>query len=207
MSTVNPTLNTHHYDQSPEPPVEWTFIGLNADVLAQKWGWFVAMGAVTLIAGLAAIALPHVAALTVNLLLGAVLVVHGIVQGIHAFFMRGLKGFVWQVLGALAAIVVGSMLLVYPIAGVVSLTLVVAVFLTIIGGLKTGMAFRLKPLRGWGWLAFNGVLVGLLGVLILAQFPQVVTWVLGLLVGIDMVLSGAWLSLVGLDGRKLKTAS
>lgn len=205
MSTFNQTAEHYVEETVKADPPGWTYLGLTQGALERNWGWFVLMGALTLVAGLAAVVLPHIAALAVNLLLGAVLVIHGVLQGFHAFHMRGLKGFAWQALGALAAIVVGVLLIGYPIAGLVSLTLVVAAFLVVAGGLKIGMGVRLKPVRGWGWLVTNGALVAVLGALILVQWPEVSSWVLGLLVGIDMAFSGMWLILIGLSGRRLKS--
>ncbi len=185
---------------------ECSALGLSRKALEKNWGWFVVMGLVTLVAGGAAVVLPNVAALAVNVLLGVLLIAHGVMQGMHAYHIRGQTGFAWQALGALASVVAGGLLIAFPVAGLISLTLIVAAFLVVAGGLKIGMGLRLRPVSGWGWLAANGVLVAALGTLILIQWPEVSSWVLGLLVGIEMMFSGMWTALLGLAGRRLKDA-
>ena len=51
-------------------------------------------------------------------------------------------------------------------------------------------AFQHKPMRGWGWVLFNGVVSILLGVLITYQWPLSGTWAVGILVGVDLLIGG-----------------
>lgn len=91
------------------------------------------------------------------------------------------------------ALAVGSLVIFYPLSGVLSLTLLVATFLLIGGILKTILAFRLRPNLLWKWLLFAGGLAVALGLVILAQWPFAAGWVLGVLVGVDLLSSGWWM--------------
>ncbi len=170
--------------------------------VAAAWRSLVVLGLLTMALGFLAILVPHLASIAAELLVGVLLLVIGLLEGVHAVQMRGRRGQMWRVLGAVLGVGLGLLLLFFPIAGVVSLTLVVAVFLVVEGILKSGMALQLKPLNGWGWLLTSGVLALLLGIVIIALWPSAALWVLGLLLGIDLVFSGLWLVFLALAGRR-----
>jgi uncharacterized membrane protein HdeD (DUF308 family) len=51
-------------------------------------------------------------------------------------------------------------------------------------------------LPGWGWQLADGIITLALGVLVLAQWPVSGLWVIGLLIGIDLIFyGGAWIAL------------
>jgi uncharacterized membrane protein HdeD (DUF308 family) len=72
----------------------------------------------------------------------------------------------------------------------VTLTLVVALLFLADGILEIIMAYRLRPHSGWGWVLASGVAALIAGVLIASQLPSSATWVLGVLVGIKMIMTG-----------------
>lgn len=80
--------------------------------------------------GLAAIAVPHIFTIGFELLIGTLFLVGGIVQFIRLFQTWNEPGF-WGTFGnALLNLVLGALLLFYPILGVISLTyLLIAYFL------------------------------------------------------------------------------
>ena len=169
--------------------------GLHIDIgeMRRQRGWFLALGLIMLAAGIAAVVFPFMATLAVAVSIGLVLVVAGIAQFVHAFSVRKWRGFLLTLLSGLLSLVVGALVLIYPGTGIVSLTLLVGTFLLAGGAMKVLLAFRLRPLAGWPWLLFSGCLAMLLGGLIVWIWPSAAGWVLGLLVGIDLVFSGWWL--------------
>ena len=52
-------------------------------------------------------------------------------------------------------------------------------------------AFRLRPIKGWGWQLFSGIATLVLGVMIWRQFPESSLWAVGLLAGIHMIFAGS----------------
>jgi uncharacterized membrane protein HdeD (DUF308 family) len=155
-----------------------------------------------MIVGFVAILFPFTASLAVTVSIGAVLTIAGIAQLVHAFGVRRWRGFLVTLLSALLSLAVGTLLLFYPVPGVLSLTLLVGVFLLAGGALKILLSLRLRPLAGWSWLLFAGVLAVLLGVLILWLWPSAAAWVPGVLVGADLVFSGWWMFLLALALRR-----
>jgi uncharacterized membrane protein HdeD (DUF308 family) len=184
-------------DYSMDVPVP---LGL-ADIRRQR-GWFLALGVFLMIVGFVAILFPFTASLAVTVSIGAVLTIAGIAQLVHAFGVRRWRGFLVTLLSALLSLAVGTLLLFYPVPGVLSLTLLVGVFLLAGGALKILLSLRLRPLAGWSWLLFAGVLAVLLGVLILWLWPSAAAWVPGVLVGADLVFSGWWMFLLALALRR-----
>ena len=72
----------------------------------------------------------------------------------------------------------------------VVLTLVIAAMFLAEGIFKFFMAFQVRPIQNWGWLAANGVISFILGLLIWSRWPGDSTWIIGLLVGIDLIVGG-----------------
>jgi uncharacterized membrane protein HdeD (DUF308 family) len=177
-----------------DPVMPDAFPAVTTDVIKHRKG-FLALGIVMLLLGIAAIAFPFFATLAVALLVGWILAISGAVGIVHAFGIKQWKGFLFALLGALLSLGIGMILLFYPLTGVLSLTLLIAAFFLASGVLRVLLALRLRPADHWGWLLTSGALAFLLGALILSQWPQASGWVIGVLVGIDLVFSG-WVSIM-----------
>jgi uncharacterized membrane protein HdeD (DUF308 family) len=57
------------------------------EVLSRNWGWLLALSLLMIVLGVFAIGAPVVATIAVQLMLGWLLVIGGIAQGIHAFMV------------------------------------------------------------------------------------------------------------------------
>jgi uncharacterized membrane protein HdeD (DUF308 family) len=156
----------------------------------KMWPGLLATGIFTMVLGIAAVLLPFIAALTIQALLAAIFIIAGIVHVIHAFQFRQSKGLAWRLLtGALYALV-GILLVAYPLQGVLTLTILLAVLFMFSGVFKIVLSLHLRPGSSWGWLMFNGIVSVLLGVLIWAGLPGTARWAIGLLVGIELLFTG-----------------
>ena len=69
--------------------------------------------------------------------------------------------------------------------------------------LKTIYAFRMRPLAGWGWLLFDGILSLVIGMMLWVQFPSSALWALGILAGISILISGWTMVMLGVAIGKL----
>ena len=177
------------------------------EALSKNWGWLLALGILMIILGVFAIGAPVVATIAVQFALGWILVIGGVAEGIHAFMAQGWRGFLLELLSAILYVVVGVLLLVNPVEGALALTVVLAVFLIVEGIFKIIMAMRVRDHRGWGWLLASGILSAILGVLIWAQWPASGLWVIGLLVGIQLLFTGWALVMLALAARAHRQAS
>lgn len=163
---------------------------------------FLTLGLVMVALGLVAIALPFAATLAVEVFLGVILLLRGALEVFHAFRAADWKGFAWSLAGGVLALAVGLLLLFYPLTGMLTLTLLVAAFFLIGGVARVILATQLRPMDHWGWMLVSGILALLLAGLILWQLPEAAGWVVGLLVGIDLVFAGVTFALLGATARR-----
>ena len=106
------------------------------ETLSRNWGWLLALGVLMIALGVLAIGAPPVATVAVQLVLGWILVIGGIAQGVHAFMVKGWGGFLLQLLSAALYLVVGILLVANPVGGALALTIVLAIFLIAEGVFK-----------------------------------------------------------------------
>ena len=170
--------------------------------LCKNWGWFLALGIGLVILGILAIAAPLVSTLSTVFAFGGILLTAGILQIVQAFWAREWKGFLLYVgLGFLNAFV-GFIMLARPQVSALSLTLVLATFFIAAGLFKAITAF-MSRVEHRGWVIFSGIITFALGLIVLAQWPASSVWVLGTLIGIEMLVSGWMLVMLSLKVRSL----
>jgi uncharacterized membrane protein HdeD (DUF308 family) len=152
--------------------------------------WLIVSGILGIIGGTAAILVPAVASVTTVLFIGWILVYAGVVKGIHAFSRRGREDIGVSVLDALLALLVGLYLVIFPLSGTITLTLLLVVWFAGVGVLSLIAAWRARGLPGRGMLAFGGVLSLVLGILVAVDLPSSAAWAIGLLVGVNLIYWG-----------------
>ena len=167
------------------------------------WLWFVIEGVVLVILGALAIVVPPLATLGVTIFLGWLFLISGVVGLVMTFMTRGAPGFWWSLLSGVLGVIAGLVLLVYPLTGALSLTLVVTAFFIVEGVASIMYALEHRKLLSgrWGWMLASGIVDLILAAIILAGFPGTALWAIGLLVGINMLFGGASLIGLGLAAR------
>lgn len=173
---------------------------MSAQVTRDSWKWFLALGMVLVLTGGFAMVFPLGAAYGIEVFVGILLLISGCAYMINAIASRK-HGFVWQLLLGLLYLGVGVMLLVYPLSGVVTLTLVLGICFLVSGTFKSVIALASRKSQGWGMLLVSGLLGIILGILILASWPSSSEWVIGLLVGIDLLFAGMTMIMLALAAR------
>jgi len=109
---------------------------------------------------------------------------------IFAFQSHTVGGFFWKLLLAIAYGFAGIYVLIHPMLGLVSLTLVLAVFLIAEGVIEIVFYFNIRKVENSGWVLVDGIITFILGLLIWANWPSASAWVIGTLVGISLMFSG-----------------
>lgn len=168
------------------------------EAVKANWKAFLIEGIVLVILGMAAIAIPLLASIAVTIFLGWLFLISGAVGLYLTLTNRELPGFWWSLLSAILALGAGLILILQPVAGTLTLTLVVSAYF-IAEGITTimfALAHR-KELSGrWGWLLVSGLVDLIVAALIIAGLPGSAAWAIGLLVGINLVFGGT--SLIGM---------
>jgi uncharacterized membrane protein HdeD (DUF308 family) len=179
-----------------------------ASAVHEHWALFLAEGIILVILGIAAIMLPLVATIALTIIIGWIFLVSGIVGLVTTFWMRQAPGFWWSLISAIIAIGAGVVLLLWPISGSVSLTLVLIAFFVVegIASIMYAIEHRNQLTGRWVWMLVSGIIDLILAGIIFAGLPGTALWALGLLVGINMVFGGAALIAMALAARQPASA-
>ncbi len=161
-----------------------------AHELRPRWGWLLAIGILWVILGILAFLAPFAASVAFTLLLGGLFTIGGIAQTIQAFTSRGWRGQALHVASGLLSLALGIVLLIFPMSGVLSLTLVLSAFFIVIGAMRAVFALQHRGTRRWGWMLFSSILAIVVGGLIWFQWPSSALWAIGVLVAVELIFSG-----------------
>jgi uncharacterized membrane protein HdeD (DUF308 family) len=163
----------------------------------KSWGWFLIFGILLTILGVACVVKAQTATTFSILALGWVLLISGVVWLISSIYAFSWHGFFLYLLNAIIRVVTGYLLIRHPNAGAEGVTMLLAA-LFIVGGLFRTIGASIIQFPRWGWTVFSGVVSFALGVYILATWPSLSTYVIGVVVGTDLIFDGG--SLLGFAG-------
>ena len=173
-----------------------------AEALRRNWGLMLALGILLILGGAGAIILPVAASLAVTVAVGAAMLVGGGVKAVHAFRCGGWRCRGWSVASAVLYVVGGLLLLLNPLAGMVSLTVLMIALIGADGVLRMVMAFRTRPDRGWGWLLAGGLAGLLLAIGMAVMLPWISLTALGILAGLALIFEGWGFVYLALASRR-----
>lgn len=183
----------------------------SASVVADKlhairanWGWFVVLGIAFIMLGFVALAHVLASTLVTALYVGALILVGGVVQVIHAFRVQGWGRFFYWMLAGLLYVVAGGLIMYNPLLGAGVLTLMIGVALAVEGIFRIIAGVGTRPGKGWGWIVVSGLVTLLLGFIIIARWPVNSVYILGLFLGVDLIVNGVGTLLFGLTLRDTK---
>jgi uncharacterized membrane protein HdeD (DUF308 family) len=171
--------------------------------LKAKWGWIVAFGVISLIAGVIALGSVVMATESAVFIVGIMMLIVGVAEIFASFSVRSWGRFLlWLVLGALY-VFAGYICLQNPFEAATILTLLLGIALIGGGLVRIFLATQMKHGTPWGWVVFSGILSVLLGLMIVSHWPASSFYTLGIFLGIDLIFIGAgWVSM-GLALKKL----
>jgi uncharacterized membrane protein HdeD (DUF308 family) len=170
--------------------------------VADHWGWFLALGILFIIGGIAAIAFPLLSTIATKVALGWIFMIGGVLLIVHAFSVKGWRGFLWSLLIGILYLVAGGWLAFFPFTGIITLTILLAAMFLVEGVLEVVMAFRVRPHEGWGWLLLSGIIAIAVGLMIGANLPSSAGWAIGLLTGINLISTGWGFVFISMAGRR-----
>jgi uncharacterized membrane protein HdeD (DUF308 family) len=121
---------------------------------------------------------------------------------VAAFWGRRWRGFFLHLLAGVLYFIVGVFMIDKPLAGALTLTLLIAAGL-LVGGIFRIVVSLVERFDGWGWMLLNGAISVILGLAIWREWPFSGLWVIGLFIGIEMVFSGVSWLMLGLGVRSI----
>ena len=159
------------------------------------------LGIVTVILGVLAMMAPMMTGVAVALMVGILLIGGGIMRTIFAFKCKSWGAGILVFLLGILTLLVGLFMVARPGLALATLTLFLAAYFVVDGIFEIVQAFDLKPIQGWGWMLFGGIISILLGVMIWRQWPVSGAWAIGILVGIKLIFAGWAMVGIGAAGR------
>jgi uncharacterized membrane protein HdeD (DUF308 family) len=169
--------------------------------VASHWKRFLVQGLILGLLGLLAFSMPLFGTLAVDILLGWLLIIGGVVRVIPLVRAKHLPGYWWSLGAALLAIIAGGLLVVRPLQGMMSLTLLLMLLFLVEG--VSALDFR-HHVRRWGWLLVRGLIDLVLVFLIWRGWPESALWAIGVLVGVNLFLMGLTMVMMALGVRSAK---
>jgi uncharacterized membrane protein HdeD (DUF308 family) len=180
------------------------------DTVRLHWQLFLAQGVIMLILGVLAIIWPGISTIAVDIYVGWLFLLSGVVGIVVMFLARDVQAFLWMLLTAALSLFVGVILLYRPAEGAASLTLVLTAFFVVEGifQIAASLSYRNVFPNQWGWMLASGIADVILAGIIIAGWPGTATWALGLIAGVNLITSGAAITTVALAARDIvKTAA
>jgi uncharacterized membrane protein HdeD (DUF308 family) len=178
--------------------------------LRENWKWFVFQGIVMLILGCLAVAEPVIASVAVDIYIGWLFMLSGMLGLVAMFSARDVSAFLWMLLTSALSLAVGILLIWKPEAGTVSLTLVLTAFFIAEGAFQVAVSFSYRDVLpdSWGWMLASGIADIVLAGLIIYFWPQSASWTLGLIVGVNLITTGLAILMTAIEvskaGKSLK---
>ena len=154
------------------------------------WIAMMVAGLIALIGGVLALANPLVATITALTLTAWVFIATGALQFVVVFGASGWNGRLWSGLIGAVFVVMGFSLLFDPLAGVLTLTLLVAILFGASGITKIILAFGTRDTPFFWPVILSGAVSILLAAMIISNFPASAATVLGILLAVELVSSG-----------------
>jgi uncharacterized membrane protein HdeD (DUF308 family) len=162
------------------------------DQVGRHWGWVLAYGILTLLAGIAVLAWPSETLLVIAVLFGVQLIISGIVRFVGALASDDLTGGTRVMLALLGvlSIIIGLWAVRHAVLTLVALIVFLGIFWVINGLIEIFAALSHRDMPDRGWSVLMGVLSAIAGIIVLA-YPGLT------LVGLAVIL-GIWLLVFGI---------
>lgn len=172
------------------------------DSLRRHSFWHLVQGVILIVAGALSIIYPVISSVAVVTLLGWLLIISGLAQAISLIGAKQAPHFWLQLISVVLAVLIGFLFLRDTAQSIVVLTLLLIVFFMIEGMSKLVFALTIRPFPNWGWLLASGLMGIALSIMLLASMPVTAIWLIGLMLGIQLISVGAAMSWLAWQIRK-----
>lgn len=152
---------------------------------------YLIQGVLLVIAGVLAIGYPLISSVGAVILLGWLLIISGLAQGISLVGARHVPHFWLQLISVVLGVLIGLLFLRDPGQGLLTITLLQIVFFMIDGISKLVFSLTIRPFPHWGWVLGSGLVGIALSLILLAAMPVTAIWLIGVLLGIELIAVGA----------------
>jgi len=156
-------------------------------------------GVAMLILGVLGVVLPQLLSFTIAFLLGVLLITAGLVSFYLTWYGYQRSPITW--FKPVILLIIGALIAFHPGIGAAALGLVLILYFAFSAFAGITLALSFRPLPGWGWMMFSGLVSLVLAIIFIAGWPFQARWLVGLFVGINLIFDGVSLLMVGLVSR------
>ena len=176
-----------------------------AETIRLHWILFLVQGIIMMVLGVLAIIWPQISTLAVDIYVGWMFLLSGLIGLVTMFVASSAAAFLWSLLTAALSLFVGVLLLWHPVEGAVSLTLVLISFFIVEGVFQIAGAIRHREAfpDSWGWLLMSGLADIVLAAMMIWGWPSTAIWALGLIAGLNLITSGLAIVMVAAAARSM----
>jgi uncharacterized membrane protein HdeD (DUF308 family) len=170
-----------------------------------RWRLLLFQGVILIVLGILAVVAPVAATIAVDVFVGWLFLIGGVIGLVAVFSTHDIPAFLWSLITAALSVALGVLLIWKPAEGALSLTLILTAFFIAEGifQIATSIAYREVIAGSWGWMLASGISDLALAAIIILGWPITGAWMLGLLVGINLIMSGLAIVMVAFAGRDL----
>lgn len=173
----------------------------------KNWVLWLVVGIVSILGGLFALFNPVQATVAAEQIAGWMFLFVGVMQIFSALRENGFGAKIWALIVGAAGVFVGISLLANPLAGVLSLTVLVAILFLGLGIAKTFMAMPMRGTTFFWPVLISGLLSIVFALMIFGNFPSSAVVILGILLAIELISNGVALVALALMRKGLGEAA
>src|SRR5215475_5861314 len=130
------------------------------------------------------------------------MIIAGILQAIGLIGARHVPHFWLQLVSVALFLIIGLLFLRNPGESLLTLTLLLIVLFLVEGISKVIFALTIRPFPNWGWVLVSGIVGILLAFYLWASIPVTAVWLIGVLLGIELISEGVALGYLAWQVRK-----
>ena len=188
---------------SPTNPAPHS-LGASIEHLKAKAGWIIGLGAALMVLGALALIYTVQATVATVLINGWIMIVAGCVEIYMGSRAKDWRHFSLWVIAGVLYLAAGVMAIANPLLASVVFTLLLGAGLSAAGAVRLYLAFKLPASQARMMVMLSAFVTMALGVIVITGWPADSLWVLGTLLGVDLIFHGAgWISFgLGLKARK-----
>ena len=172
------------------------------DTIRKRSLLFLIQSGVMVLAGFLALIFPAFMSTGLLVLLGWLLILSGVVQLVSLVGATQVPYFWLQLITLALEMLVGYLLVTRPEAGLVAVTFLMLVLFLVVGIARVVFALMIRPMQDWLWVLASGLVAIVCALVLFGSLPQAATWLLGFLLGVELIAVGAAQGLMAWRVRK-----
>jgi uncharacterized membrane protein HdeD (DUF308 family) len=177
-----------------------------SDYAHKTVNWSIFLSILLILAGFFTLLLPFVGGIGITIFVGWAMIISGVTHLAFAWKTHTTGSKLWELLVGLVYLAAGIYLILHPLSGLASLTLLLAFYLFFEGIFEVIHFFQVRPRQGAVWLLFDGLITLVLAWMIWSHWPSSSIWAIGTLVGISMLFSGFSRLMLAMSAKRVLKA-